>query len=202
MKKIRALLILTIALLTISCPAAAASQKAAVKKVTNNYLKAVKTFNDKKMAKYTEGETVEDTAEESALFKTIRKYNKRYFSYKIKSVKISGNQTKASVKVSIKYKSLYKAFYKSTLQAMNKSYKLASEKGQEVSEAQLVKDIETALKKNIRKYPAKTKNVRMTIKLVKTDKGWMVDSNAFKSMDPFVCDMMKGLMKAQKDFEK
>ena len=84
----------------------------------------------------------------------------------------------------------------------NKSYKLASEKGQEVSEAQLVKDIETALKKNIRKYPAKTKNVRMTIKLVKTDKGWMVDSNAFKSMDPFVCDMMQGLMKAQKDFEK
>ena len=154
------------------------------------------------MAKYTEGETVEDTAEESGLYKTIRKYNKKYFSYKIKSVKLSGKQTKASVKVAIKYKSLYKAFYKSTLQAMKKSYKLAAEKGQEVSEERLVKDMETALKKNIRKYPAKTKNIKLTIKLVKTDEGWMVDSNAFRSMDPFVCDMMKGLMKAQKDFDK
>ncbi len=202
MKKIRLLLILVIALLAISCPAAAASQKSAVKKVANNYLKAVKTFNDKKMAKYTEGETVEDTAEESSLYKTIRKYNKKYFSYKIKTVKLSGNQTKASVKVTVKYKSLYKAFYKSTLQAMKKSYKLAAEKGQEVSEAQIIKDIETALKKNIKKCPPKTKNVKMTIKLVKTDKGWMVDSNAFKSMDPFVCDLIKALMKAQKDFEK
>ena len=202
MKKIIRLLLLMIALLAISCPAAAASQKPAVKKVTNKYLKAVKTFNDKKMAKYTEGETVEDTAEESSLYKTIRKYNKKYFSYKIKSVKLSGNQTKASVKVTIKYKSLYKAFYKSTLQAMNKSYKLAAENGQEVSTEQLWKDIETALKKNIRKYPPKTKNAKMTIKLVKTNKGWMVDSNAFKSMDPFVCDLIKGLMKAQKDFKK
>lgn len=202
MKKIRTLLILMIALLTITCPAAAASQKTAVKKVTKNFMKAVKTLDDAKMTKYTNGgEESDGIGQESVLFKTIRKYNKKYFSYKIKKVTVSADQTRASVKVSLKYKSLYKVFYHSCLQAMNKTYKLAQQK-KEISEKQILKFIEKNTKKNIRKYPPKTKKVKMTIKLVKTEGEWKIDADSLKSLDPFVCDMLKGLLKAQKDFKK
>ena len=72
----------------------------------------------------------------------------------------------------------------------------------EGSEKQLLKYIENNTKKIIKKYPPKTKQVKMTIKLVKTEEGWKIDADSLKSLDPFVCDMLKGLLKAQKDFKK
>lgn len=201
MKKTRTLLILMIALLTITCPVAAASQKTAAKKVTKSFLKAVKTLDDVKMAKYTNGGAEGDDAEmDSILYKTIRKYNKKYFTFMIKKVTVSKDQTRASVKVSLKYKSLYKTYYHSFLQAMKKVHK-RSMQGKDVTEKQFLKYIEKSIKKNIRKYPPKTKKVKMTIKLVKTDGEWKIDADSLKSVDPFVCDMFKGLIKAQKDFK-
>ena len=202
MKKMRTLLILMITLLAVTCPVSAASQRTAVKKVTTNYLKAVKTLNDKKMAKYSSGEEAADASlKQSTLFKTIRRYNKRYFSYKIKAVTISGDQTRASVKVSLKYKSLYKPVYKSILQTMQKAVKLA-QKNKEMSERQIFNDIGRRMKKNIKKYPPKTKTARITLNLIKTDAGWKIDNTNIKNPDPFVCDMMKGIKKAEKAFEK
>ena len=202
MKKIRSLLILMIALLTVTCPVAAASQKTAVKKVTKNYLKAVKTLNDKKMAKYSSGEEVADASlKQSSLFKTLRRYNKKYFSYKIKAVTISEDQTRASVKISLKYKSLYKAFYKSIIQTMKKAVKLA-QNNKEMSERQIFNDIGRRVKKNIIKNPPKTKTARITLNLIKTDAGWKIDNTNIKNPDVFLCDMMKAIEKAQKEIEK
>ncbi|MBR5047670.1 MAG: hypothetical protein IKX76_05490 [Eubacterium sp.] len=202
MKKKRTLLLVLIALLAMACPVAAASQKAAVKKAAKGYLQGVKTMNSKKIAKYVYGGEEEDSGQaESSLYKIIRKYNKKYFTFKIKSVTLSEDQSRASVKVTIKYKSLYKAFYKSTYQTMQKAYKLALQ-GKSYSEKQILKDVVNKTKKNVKKYKPQSKTKKMTLKAVKTEAGWKVDTSALKTIDPFVCDMVKGVGKAQTDFEK
>lgn len=203
MKKMRTVVLVMMALLIMAVPVGAASQKTAARKAAENYLKGVKTMSQKKMEKYALEEEADDEDDllTSILVKTIRKNNKKYFSYKIKSVTVSADQTKASVKVAIKYRSLYKAFYNSFLQTFKKVQKLAGQ-GKEMSEKQLYKDIGNRLKKNLKKYSSSPKSKTLTLKMVKTDAGWKFDSASLKNYDPFLCDMMKGLKKAEKKLTK
>ena len=196
------LLILAICFASVAPPVeveAKTSTKVQAEKPVKKFYKYAKQFDVNKMFKYvassSNGSSLSRREQKqiNRLAKIIKKQNKKRFSYKIISTKLSGDKKSATVKVMVKYRSLYTAGYYGTAKATNKllEYYL-SHNGHDPSSSKILEWLVKYVKRGVKKYPAKKVTKSVTVRTKKYSSGWRIVSVTDEMLNTYTCDIIKG----------
>ena len=193
MKKIKMILFaLILAIITVFIPSSqvkASSNKTQVKKVVNGFYKNGKKLNPK-LHKYLLYSSDDVREYNSSLDSFFRRQNKKYFKYKIKSVKVCGKKAKVRVKVTYRsYKKALKLGFETALDRMihYKKYKNDPENVDDL--------IYMCVKKKVKKNPPKTVTKTITLKLKKKNKKWKIVDD-LTIYDAINCDYASALLES------
>ncbi len=160
----------------------AASNKTQVKKTVTNFFKYAKKLSPK-MGKYvwnSDGDD-EDDQDVDPLLKFYSGQNKKYFKYKIKSIKVKGSTANVKVKVTYRsFKKATKAAYIDVAALMVKG---------DIDEDEMYKPLIKYIKKEAKKYKPKKVSKTITLKLKKKNKKWKIKSPGDAVLDSITCDL-------------
>lgn len=175
---------LLLVLCTLPINAEAAGDKAKVTKTVNNFYKAAKSYNMKKMKSYfSKKSDCEVFSDWKKLEQFCRKQNKT-LKYKIQSVNIKGNN--ATVKVKCAYKNAYKAYYNSFNDTVAYLTTLPNG-GEDISDNAFKKKYNQFFKQNLKTTPASKKTKTVTVSLMKKGSSWKIKKKTTAILDSINC---------------
>lgn len=203
-KNLTKLIALTLAImLLLPCNVFAASTKAKAQKPVKDFYKFAKTLNWKKMNTCVNKKLDVDTSDKTfhELCKIIKPQNKKLLKISIKSTKLAKNKKSATMKVKVQYRSLYKASYYASFDMYSDLFDYAiNNDDEDVPDEIIIESLVKNLKKRMKKYPAKKTSKTVTIKTQKYKNGWKIKSISDSVGNTYLCDIIKGMNKASKDF--
>lgn len=154
-KTVPFLILLFLLIFSVPVSANVASPRKQVKKTVTSFMKKARKMNVKKMEKYFMNQGQKVFTDPKKFYRMIRPYTKK-MTWKIKKIKIKGNQAK--VKIRIDFQSLYLCYWNSLLQ----TYQHASNRDEPPKNKKyFLKILQQEIDKNGGKEVRTTTNLRL-----------------------------------------
>lgn len=174
------------------------SARAQAERPVKNFYKYAKQLNVNKMYKYvapssSSGSSLSSKEQKQVnkLGKIIKKQNKKRFSYKIVSTKLSGDKKSATVKVKVKYRSLYRAGYYGMANTTLRLYQYYFSHNNEPSDSKMLEWLVKYVNQGVKKYSAKKVTKTITVHTKKYGSGWKIVSVTDEMSNTCTCDILK-----------